>query len=150
VSGDAGAVRALVADFAASPYAGGTVAALTPALAGNDREYRGLVALDEDRIIGVVVYGTTAGAEGAGRLYFVATDRSERPRENGIALVEATVGALRESGHRFVAVEVADDPAFGPLRSLLAECGFRAETTVRDFFRDGISLTILRRDLPLR
>jgi hypothetical protein len=43
--------------------------------------------------------------------------------------------------------ELPDDPAIGSILALLRENGFREEARVRDFFRDGVALTFLRRRL---
>jgi hypothetical protein len=43
--------------------------------------------------------------------------------------------------------ELPDDPVMGQVRALLASVGFEEEARVPDFYRDGVGLTLLRRDL---
>jgi ribosomal protein S18 acetylase RimI-like enzyme len=130
-----------------SPYGRGPLGALDGALDGKSSEYRALAATEDQRIVGLVVYGTTAGAEGAGRLYLVAIDRGARMRGIATSLVEAAVHALGGEGARFVTVEIPDDPTLAASRSLLARCGFRVEAKVAEYVRAGVGLVILRRNL---
>ena len=145
---DATGVHALVMEeINRSPYGGGPLAALDRALDGKGPEYQGIAAIEDARIVGVVIYGTTAGAEGAGRLYLVAIDQGTRMRGIATTLVEAAAHALGGEGARFVTVEIPDDPTLGAARSLLDRCGFRVEASVAEYVRAGVGLVILRRDL---
>jgi hypothetical protein len=40
-----------------------------------------------------------------------------------------------------------DDPAIGAVLTLMREHGFREEARVPDFFREGVALAFLRREL---
>jgi hypothetical protein len=40
-----------------------------------------------------------------------------------------------------------DDPAIGTVLGLLRDQGFREETRVPDFYREGVALTFLRLEL---
>jgi GNAT superfamily N-acetyltransferase len=130
-----------------SPYGLSPRAALEGTLAGRDPEYAGIVALDDAGITGVVLYGGIAGAEGAGRLNLVAIEHGKRMQGVATMLVEAAVEALRAEGKRFVTVELPDDPDLAQSESLLGRCGFQLEAHVPDYFRDGVDLAILRRNL---
>ena len=46
-----------------------------------------------------------------------------------------------------VFAEMPDDPAIGQVRALLASVGFEEEARVPDFYRAGVALTLLRREL---
>jgi ribosomal protein S18 acetylase RimI-like enzyme len=140
-------VRALVSGTENSFAGPSAQAAFAAALAGGNPEYSALVAEHGRHVVGVVLYGSTAGAEGAGRLSLLVVDPTARRQGVGGALVQAAVAALRRSGHRFVGVEIPDDRLHEAIHALLVRCGFRIESTVPDYYRDGIALTILRRDL---
>jgi ribosomal protein S18 acetylase RimI-like enzyme len=145
---DAELVRTLVVSLVErSPYGVSPRAALEATLEGNDPDYAGIVALDGVGVAGVVLYGAIAGAEGAGRLNLVAIEHGKRMRGVATLLVEAAIDALRAEGKRFVTVELPDDPDLAESKSLLGRCGFQVESRVADYFRDGVDLAILRRDL---
>jgi ribosomal protein S18 acetylase RimI-like enzyme len=147
-SGDGPAVRALaMPEIDRSPYRAGAQSALDTAIGGASRESRGIVALGDARLVGVAVYGEIAGASGAGRLQLIVVDRDVRRRGIATRLVERCVGGLAADGIRFVAIELPDDPGLSGSLELLLGCGFRVEATVADYFRDGIGLAILRREL---
>ena len=142
------AVRALVApEIDGSRYRSAARAALESVIAGTDPESRGLVAVTDGRIVGLVVHGTTAGSDGAGRVLLIVIDPGARRRGVATALVDAAMADLRREGARFVVVEVADDPVLAPALALLRRCGFEPEARVADFFRDGVDLVILRREI---
>jgi hypothetical protein len=46
-----------------------------------------------------------------------------------------------------VVAELPDEEATIPGRALLARCGFREESRVPDFYREGVALVFLRLDL---
>ena len=145
---DAERVRALVIrEIANAPHCRGALSTLDAALAEPGDEYRALAAMDGERIVGIAVFGVTAGTEGAGRLHLVAVAGGSRRRRIGTSLVEATVDALRADGSRFVMVEIPDEPSLAAAKALLARSGFALEAKVPDYFRDGVPLTILRRSL---
>ena len=147
--GDAAAARALVeAEVGGTPYAEAPRATLDGALEGRAPEYRALVVESPEGLDGIALYGETAGAIGAGRLYLVAVTAGARYRGVGTTLVESAITDLARAGARFVLVEFPDDPSLAPGRALLTRAGFREESRVPDYFRDGVALTFLRRETP--
>jgi ribosomal protein S18 acetylase RimI-like enzyme len=102
------------------------------------------------RVVGRIDFGVIAGAQGAGRLQAITVDAASRRRGVARALVDAAVATLRDEGCRFVAVEIPDDPAAAPARALLADRDFRVEASVAGYFREGVAMLILRRDLDSR
>ena len=66
----------------------------------------------------------------------------------GARLVDAVVGAVRASSGRFLIAELADEPALAATIGLLRAEGFEEAGRIPDYFRDGVPLVILRRDLP--
>jgi len=141
-------IRALTfPEIERSSYCVSLRSALEAVLAGADPESRGLVAIDDGRLVGIVVYGAIAGSVGAGRLQLIVIDRDTRMRGIATTLVHAAIAALGAEGVRFITVELPDDPTLSALKQLLLRCRFSVEATVADYFRDGVDLAILRRDL---
>ena len=137
-----------LSEIATSNYANAPRSALDAAIARSDPDIRALVAVDDAQVVGIIIYGRIAGSEGAGRIQLIVTD--PRVRRTGIAtaLTGAAIGILKREDARFAIVELPADPALSPSRSLFDHCGFNVESRVRDFFRDGVDLLLLRRDLP--
>ena len=147
---DAGAVRALL-ESSRSPYDALSRWAAESAIAGRHGEARALVAVDEhDAPIGIASYGPVGGADGTARLLGVAVSATARSREIAVELIERVVVELREAGMRLVVAEFPDTPNGPSLQALqvpLRDCDFRVAARVQDYFRDGVALVILRRDL---
>lgn len=135
------------AELLQSAYGELPASALATALAGESPGARGLVAVSDGELKGVVVFGMVAGAIGTGRLHLVAVSAAARLRGVGSALIAAALERLRAEAVRVVFVEMPDDPAVAPARALLLREGFIEEARVADFFRDGVSLVLLRRDV---
>ena len=137
----------LAAETARHPYAARTLE-LLDAAAGRSVEYHAAVAASEGEAVGVVVYGLTSGASGAGALYGIAVADAWRRRGVGAALVRHAADELRALGARFALAEVPEDPlALGGVLALLATAGFRAEARVADLYRDGVGVVFMRREL---
>ena len=145
---DGPVVRALaLPEIERSPYGSGSSSALEAVLTGADPDSRGLVAIHDGRLVGIAVYGAIAGTAGAGRLQLVVVDRDTRMRGIATKLVHGAIAALGAEGARFVTVELPDDPVLSASKQLLLRCRFHVEVMVADYFRDGVDLAILRRDL---
>jgi ribosomal protein S18 acetylase RimI-like enzyme len=131
-----------------TPYLVGALDALRSAVNAPGMDGRALARMSGDDIEGVVVFGVFGGTSGAGRLHFVVVERAARRAGAARALVDAAIASLRANNARFVLAELPDDPqnlpdAYGFLHAL----GFTQESRVEDFFRDGIALSFLRREL---
>jgi ribosomal protein S18 acetylase RimI-like enzyme len=101
-----------------------------------------------DDMDGVIVYGIFGGTSGAGRLHFVVVE--SRARRGGVArsLVDAAIESLTAWRARFVLAELPDDAReLTGSRSFLEALGFAEESRVDDFYRDGIALAFMRREL---
>ena len=129
-------------------YQTGALDALQAAVRAPSAEGRAFASMAGDDVEGVVVFGIFGGASGAGRLHFVAVENGARRAGVARALVSAAIESLAESHARFVLAELPDDPReLGGSRELLEALGFREESRVGDFYRDGIALAFMRRDL---
>ena len=130
-----------------APYAPSMLASLDGALRSESEEYRALVVGEHTALVGLIIFGTTAGALGAGRIYFVAVDEKARRKGLATALIEAACAELWSRGGRFVAMEMPEEPRLDGGRAVALRAGFRPEGRVSDYVREGIGLAFLRRDL---
>jgi ribosomal protein S18 acetylase RimI-like enzyme len=145
---DAAAARALADTLLGdTPHADGMLASLDEALASASGEYRAIGAHDRNTLVGFVVFGETAGAIGAGRIYGVAVDAARRRRGLATALIEAACADLRAGGARFATIELPEEADLAPGLALASHTGFDEEGRVSDYVRDGVGLLILRREL---
>jgi ribosomal protein S18 acetylase RimI-like enzyme len=148
---DAVAARALVyAALGVTPYVDRVVELLDQAARGGDPEARALVIERDGTIAGLVIFGLVAGASGAARLHALVLDRGVSADDVGGRLTSAAATAAASAGARLLVAEVPDDPALGQVPAVLLRNGFREEARVPDFFRDGVALTFLRRELTSR
>jgi hypothetical protein len=135
------------ATLGVTPYVDRVIELLDRAARGDDPEARALVIERDGTIGGLVLFGVVAGASGAAKLHALVLDRGVSPDDVGGRLTTAAATAAASSGARLLLAELPDDPALGPLPALLLRNGFREEARVPDFFRDGVALWFLRRDL---
>ena len=130
-----------------TPYAEAPLHALERALAGGDEEAWGLVAVRAGEVVGLVVLGLVAGAQGAGRLQLVHVTASARLGGVGRTLIDGGAAEAAGRGARFLLAEVPEDPMLAPVHVLLQRAGFRVESRIPDFIREGVGIAFLRRDL---
>ena len=144
----AAAARMLArAELAGTPYGEGPLETLERVLGtGGDDEARGFAAMRGGELVGLAIYGLVAGTQGAAKLHLLLVTASARLAGVGHALCDAASEALR--GHaRLLVAELPDDPAAAAGRELLRRAGFCEEGRIPDFYRDGVALLLLRRDL---
>jgi hypothetical protein len=145
---DAGAARSLVyAVLGVTPYVDRVVELLDQAARGGDPEARALVIERDGTIAGLAIFGLVAGAPGAAKLHALVLDRGVGPDDVGGRLADAAAAGAIASGARLLLAEIPDDPALGGVPTVLLRHGFREEARIADFFRDGVALAFLRRDL---
>ena len=145
---DGADVRALAdPEIGQSRYRSTWRAAVDAVLGRTDPDSHALVAMAGDTLAGVAIYGGIAGSEGAGRLQLIVTELRSRRAGIAMRLVEASLDALRRGGSRVAFVELPDDSTLHGASALLHRCGFHIESRVGDFFRDGVDLIVLRREL---
>lgn len=144
VPADRVAARALIAaELPTNPYATRALDLVGEVAPGG--EYQAVVAEQDGRPVGVVVFGLVAGSQGAGSLYAAAVAPDYRRRGVGRALVRAAAESLRAVGARFVIAEVPDDPrATAHFVELVASTGFTEAARVPDLYRDGVALAFWR------
>lgn len=143
---DADTTRAFVSGQLANPrYRARALEVLDAALRFEDPEYMALLALDGDpqRLVGIAVFGTVAGAHAVVKLHGVITSEPAAAR----ALVDAVRQASEHSGERMIVCELPDDDAFATATAALLASGFTEEGRVPDFVRDGVALRLFVRPL---
>jgi hypothetical protein len=145
---DAVPARALVYTvLGVTPYVDRVVELLDQAARGGDPEARALVIERDGTIAGLVIFGLVAGTRGAARLHVLVLNRGVNPDDVGGRLIGAAAAAVTAAEARLLIAELPDDPALGPVSAVLLANEFRVEGRVSDFFRDGVDLLLLRRDL---
>ena len=97
--------------------------------------------------MGLVLVGLVAGAEGAGRLQLIVVESGMRRRGVGRRLVARGAEDAAARGARFLLAEIAEEPALAPAHALLRRAGFRTESRIPDFVREGVGIAFARLDL---
>ena len=134
-----------------TPYLDGALEALCSAVGAPGADGRALASVAGERVEGVIVFGFFGGAVGAGRLQLAVVEESSRRTRVGRALVEHAIALLGGEGARFLLAELPDDPrALHGARAFLESASFREESRVDDFYRVGVALSFMRRELDAR
>jgi ribosomal protein S18 acetylase RimI-like enzyme len=137
--------------LADTPYLDGALDALKSAVSARGADGRALASMREERLEGVIVFGFFGGANGAGRVQLAVTDEWARRTHVGTELIDEAITLLRADGARFVLAELPDDPrALLGAREFLESASFREESRVDDFYRIGVALSFMRRELDAR
>lgn len=146
-AGDAEPVRALIwGVLGITPYVD-RVTELLEAAERGDPESRALVIERDGTVASLALFGPVAGASDAWHLSMVLLTPEVGLRDVGRAIVQGVVEAVSALGARLLVAELPADAALGRSLSLLRANGFREEGRVRDYYRDGVALLFLRRDL---
>lgn len=145
--GDAPAVRALVlASLGVTPYVDREMELVALAERG-DPEVRSLVIERDGTVAALALFGPVAGSQGTWKLYSLLIAERVEPRRIGGSILDAVVAAVKVELGRLLTAEMPTDPALGKSLTLLQAQGFKQEGRIPDFFRDGVALLFLRRDI---
>jgi ribosomal protein S18 acetylase RimI-like enzyme len=145
--GDAEPVRALVwGTLGITPYVDRVIELLSAAERG-DPESRALVIERDQTVAALALFGPVGGTSDAWHLRMVILAPRVELHEVGRAIVEAVVGIVQRAGARVLVAELPADAVLGRSISLLRANGFREEGRVPDFYRDGVALLFLRREM---
>jgi ribosomal protein S18 acetylase RimI-like enzyme len=134
-----------------TPYLDGALDALRAAVQSPGTDGRAMGTMIEDHLESVIVFGFFGGADGAGRVQLAVVEPEVRRARIGWLLVEDAAAQLGEEGARFVLAELPDDPRALPgAREFLKSVAFSEESRVENFYRDGVSLLFMRREIAQR
>jgi hypothetical protein len=113
----------------------------------DDPETRALIIERDGTVAALALFGPVSGAQDTWKLAtFLLSERVES-REVGRALLDAVVAAATKEGGRLLTAELPADPALGRTLSLLRANRFTQDGKIPDYFRDGVALLFLRREL---
>lgn len=131
-----------------NPYVQRTLDRLDASAAQEKSEFLGLSAAVGDEVVGVALFGIVPGTRGAAQLHGVLVRDDYRAQGVGGALVRSVMQLLVGTNARLMLAEVPDDPAIlGDYWAFLAAMGFREESRVDDYVREGVAIAFLRRDI---
>ena len=144
---DSEPVRALVLDtLGITPYVDRALELVAAAERG-DSEIRALVIARDGTLAALALFGPVSGASGAWDLNLLLTAAGIEGRDVGVPLITAILAEIRVSAGRFLLAELPADPVIGSTLTLLRRNGFRQEGRIPDFFREGVALLFLRRNV---
>lgn len=145
--GDSEPVRALVMSaLGVTPYLDRVIELLSAAEHG-DPETRALVIERDGTVASLALFGAVAGASDTWQLRMVLLADRVEPREVGRAMIDAVIDNVRRAGARLLVAELPADPVLGQSLSLLRANGFRQVGRLPDFYREGVALLFLQREL---
>ena len=145
--GDVEPVRALVwGALGVTPYVD-RVMELLSAAEHADPESRALVIERDGTVAALALFGPVAGASDAWRISMVLVTPRVELRDIGRAMIDGVVESVRSAGARLLVAELPADAVLGRSLSLLRANGFGQEARIPDFFREGVALLFLRREL---
>ncbi|HET9423764.1 MAG TPA: hypothetical protein VFO55_00225 [Gemmatimonadaceae bacterium] len=142
----AGAHQLLVRRLGVTPYIDRAVEILTLAERGDDPEHRAYVVARDRTVAGLALFGAIAGTDAGYKLHALVVE--SRDKDVGARLLDAVVITVAGMRGRYLIAELADEPALASTIGLLRDGGFAEAGRIPDYFRDGVPLAILRRDLP--
>ena len=110
-------------------------------------EYRACVAERDGEIVGFGIYGMVAGALKTGVVHGLLVASRSRRAGIGLRLLLHIAQDLASADARMIVAEMPGDPSVMKYRALLIAYGFREETRIDDYYRDGVAQIISRFDL---
>lgn len=146
-AGDEEPVRALVyGALGVTPYVD-RVMELLDAAERSDPESCALVVERDGTVAALALYGPVAGARDVWKIHTILLAPRVDPREVGHAVMDALLATTRERNARLLVAELPADAAYGATLSLLRASDFDQEGRISDYYRDGVALLFLRREL---
>lgn len=144
---DAEPVHALVLGvLGVTPYVDRTLDLVAAAERG-DPEVRALVIARDGTAAALALFGPVAGASGAWHLHMLLTAAGIAAKDVAGPLVDAALAEVRSHGGRFLLAELPADPVIGSSLTLLRSKAFKQVGRIPDFYREGVALLFLRRDV---
>jgi hypothetical protein len=145
--GDAEPVRALVLSaLGVTPYVDRVIELLS-AVERGDPETRALVIERDGTVASLAIFGPVAGTSDTWQLRIVLLAPRVETREVGRSMIDGVVESVRRDRGRLLVAELPADAVLGQSLTLLRASGFRQEGRIPDFFREGVALLFLRKEL---
>ena len=141
----AGAHHLLIQRLGVTPYLDRAIEILKIAERGDDPEHRAFVVARDKTVVALALFGSIAGTQAGFKLHALAIE--SRETDVGQRLVNAVASEVSKAGGRFLIAELADETALTTTISLLRANAFGEVGRIPDYYREGVALTILRRDL---
>jgi hypothetical protein len=120
---------------------------LLEAAARGDPETRGLVMERDATVVTLALFGPQAGTRDTWRLHGVLLAPHVDSSDVGRVMIDGVVRDVARGGGRLLVTELPADQALGRMLSLLRATGFRQEARIPHFYRDGVALLVLRREM---
>ncbi len=140
-------MRALILGaLGVTPYVDRVIELLAAAETG-DPESRALLIERDGTAAALALFGPVAGTRAAWHMNAILIAPQVELREVGTAMVNGVVETVRAEGGRFLVAELPADAVLGRSLSLLRANGFKQEGRIPDFYREGIALLFLRREI---
>jgi len=118
------------------------VEVFTRAAESGNREYIGLAAEADARVVGLLAYGQTPMTDGTYDLYWIACDPNWQRQGIGTALLRTMEADLRRRGARLVRIETSGKPTYQSTRAFYERFQYSETARLCDFYRPGDDLLI--------
>jgi ribosomal protein S18 acetylase RimI-like enzyme len=141
------AIALVEREVASNEWLGRIPELLDQAANGNGRETRACCVWDDAKIVGIGVYGSIAGTVGTTAIDAILVAQQARGRGLGPAIARFIRDELRASGAQLIVAELPDDRRVSEYRAVLWGIGFKEESRIADYYRDGTSLLQMRLEL---
>lgn len=116
------------------------------AIRGPESEYFALVAEDESKVVGYILYGPTPMTKAAWDLYWMAVDASLRGRGIGKKLIRAFEEVVRAKEGRIIRIETSSMETYGGTLEFYLRENYAVLSRIEDFYKPGDDLiTLLKR-----
>jgi hypothetical protein len=144
---DAEPVRGLVlANLGITPYVDRALELLAEAERG-DSDTAALCLERDGTYAALALFGEVVPSNGVWKLHTLLLSGHVDARDVGGAMLDAIVERARAFGGRSLLAELPADPVYGRTLTLLRASRFRQQGRIPDFYRDGVAILFLRREL---
>jgi ribosomal protein S18 acetylase RimI-like enzyme len=112
------------------------------AVAAPGRDYWGVGAYDDDRLVGFALYGPVPCTVATWDLYWIAVDPAVHGAGIGRQLMAHCEAAITAEGGRQVVVETSSRVDYGPTRAFYQQLGYRVQATIPEYYAPGDALVV--------
>lgn len=115
------------------------------AVAAPGKDYRGVGAYRDERMVGWAAFGPTPGTLATWDLYWIAVDPATQGLGVGRRLMESCEETIVAEGGRLVVVETSSRDDYGPTRAFYRRLGYREQAAIPDYYAPGDDLVVFTR-----